>query len=101
MVDAESLSFICPTRLNKARRLRPFAAHRINLQNADKTDFRFLRFAYAAYVCGRGTIVVATQHMSSIRSFIGFDLAGTETVHSLYLVRINKTRDKPALCSGG
>ena len=41
-----------------------------------------------------GTIVFATQRMSSIRSFIGVDLAGTETVHSLYLVQINKTRDK-------
>ena len=40
--------------------------------------------ADAAYVCDRGTMAVATQRVSSIRSFIGVDLAGTEIVFSLH-----------------
>jgi len=63
MVDAESLSCICPTRLNKARRLRPFAAHRINLHNADEAAIQFSRFADVAFVRRHGTCFFNTARV--------------------------------------
>lgn len=67
MVDAESLSFICPTRLNKARRLRPFAAHRINLHNADQADVEFRT------INDRFTLITATLVLSRLRADLGHD----------------------------
>ena len=45
---------------------------------ADFPDIRISGFANAAFVRGRGTCAVATQRVSSIRSFMSVVLAGTE-----------------------
>ena len=60
---------------------------------ADFPDLRFSQFADAAFARTCGTSVVATQRTSSIRSFMGVVLAGTETVLSLHADQTNKTPD--------
>lgn len=59
----------------------------------------FSHFADAAFVRSHCICDFATQQGSSIQSFLGVDLAGTETVLSRHVVRKNTTRANPSLPS--
>ncbi len=78
---------------------RPFVSVGGKVRRADGAVVRFSPFAGAAFVCSRSTCVVATQRVSSFRSFVGVVQVDSETVLSPQAVPTLQSRASAAVAA--